>query len=297
MKQKIQLTLFVVFGLFPATFAQVSTSKWQTEPIVIDGDGSDWGTLPRFFNAESNIKYEFRNDTRNLYVILKAADRATQIQLVRAGFSVKLKVKTTPPIKTSINFPALKMSEMPSMMTNQEGRTDKLVDKTLTKPEFMPKDTAILDGFQFSKGIITSDRTGENGICFARSKSNRDLTTYEIQIPLRELFGDKYKLNDVAGTPIQLQVMINDLSENTMKKMRGRMGGGMHGGERGGRGGGRGMGGMNGGSEMGGEMAGAEMGDMSDGEMGGGEMRSRMSSGFLLERKSFSIDFKLSTGK
>lgn len=297
MKQKIQLTLFVVFGLFPAIFAQVSTSKWQTEPIVIDGDGSDWGTLPRFFNAESNIKYEFRNDTRNLYVILKAADRATQIQLVRAGFSVKLKVKTTPPIKTSINFPALKMSEMPTLVNNQEGRTDKLVDKTLTQPEFMPKDTAILDGFQFSKGIITSDRTEENGICFARSKSNRELTTYEIQIPLRELFGDKYKLSDVAGTPIQLQVMINDLSQNTIKKMKGRMGGGMHGGERGGRGGGRGMGGMNGGREMGGEMAGAEMGEMPGGEMGGGEMQSRMPAGFSMERKSFSIDFKLSAGK
>jgi hypothetical protein len=284
MTKLFQITLLGLLTFSISTFAQISSSKWQAQPIVIDGDGSDWGTLPRFFNAESNIKYEFRNDTQNLYIILKAADRATQMQLMQAGFSVKLKVKTSPPIKVGIKFPSSRMQPMPSM--NQDGRTDKLVDKSVTTPEFMPKDTAVTEGFLFCSRLITSKDKDEKRICFARSKSNREQATYEIRIPLREVFGSDYLLDNISSTPIQLQVNINELSQNNISKMRGGMGGGRHGGE------GRSMGGMRGGGEMsGGEMSGGNMGEME------AEMQSTMRSGFSLERKSFSIDFKLSTGK
>ena len=97
MKRLIKLTFFAALCLSTSVFGQTSSSKWQAQPIVIDGNGADWGTLPRFFNSEANVKYEFRNDDQNLYIILKAADRATQMQLMAAGFNVRLKVKTSPP--------------------------------------------------------------------------------------------------------------------------------------------------------------------------------------------------------
>lgn len=53
-------------------FGQLSSSMWQTKPIVIDGDASDWGWILRFFKPEANVQYEFRNDNQNLYVILKS---------------------------------------------------------------------------------------------------------------------------------------------------------------------------------------------------------------------------------
>jgi hypothetical protein len=168
----------------------------------------------------------------------------------------------------------------------QDVRTDKLVDKSVTKPQIILKDTAILDGFQFTNGMITSEN--KDNICFARSKSNRDLATYEIRIALRELFGNNVSLEKITTTQIQLQVVVNDLSQNEIHKMRSRMGGGMHGG------GGRGMGegrGMNGGAEMGGEM-----GQMPGSEMNV-EMPTEMRGGFSMERKSFNKDFMLSSGK
>jgi len=282
--------LLGVLSISSSVFAQVSSSKWQAQPIVIDGDGADWGSLPRFFNAESNVKYEFRNDAQNLYIILKAADRATQMQLQRAGFSVKLKVKTSPPTKAGINFVVSKAGMLPPMQNNQ----DKLADKSMTNPEFMPKDTAMLDGFLFSKGICVSDDKNEKGICFARSKSMRDLGTYEIRIPLRELYGNEYNLETVSLTPVQLQININEISSKEMKRMSGRMRGGMHGGM---GGGGRGMGGgMPGG---GGEMGGGEMGEMPGPDMGEAQNspQENMRSSFSMDKKSFSTDFKLSTGK
>jgi len=299
MKRLIPFTLFTVLSLFTGVMAQVSTSKWQPQSIVIDGDGSDWGTLPRFFNAESNVKYEFRNDDRNLYIILKAADRSTQMQMLTAGFNVKLKVKTSPPLKVGINFPALKKGEMPPMIINPDGKPDRLDYKTTTNDLVIPKDTAILDGFQFSKGKITSENPDEKSICFSRSKLNRELATYEIRIPLSEIFGNGYTLESVSSNPIQLQVNINELTQKDLKKMSGfkgkgnGMSGGMHGG-----GGGRGMGGGMGGGEMGGMGGGGEMGEM-PGQEGQDQMQGQQQGrgGFSMERKSFSIDFKLSAVK
>jgi uncharacterized membrane protein YgcG len=294
MKRLVQLTLLTVLSLFSGAMAQVSTSHWQAVPIAIDGDGSDWGTNPRFFNAESNVKYEFRNDAQNLYLIIKSADRAVQMQLLKAGFSIKLKVKTTPPIRTIISFPAGKSPEKAPVINNEEARADKLMDKSVTNQETMLKDTAILDGFQFSKGKISSENRDEKSICFARSKSLRELTYYEIRIPLREIFGNDYVMKAISEVPIQLQVTINELSQNEIRKMRtkgggrGGMGGG-HGGGRGGMGGGR-----NGG--MGGDLQSQQENDMPGGNIGG-EMENMDGNanrgGSSMDRKSFSIDFHL----
>ena len=298
MKRLIQLTFLTVLSLFSGIMAQVSTSKWEAQSIVIDGNGADWGTLPRFFNAESNVKYEFRNDAKNLYLILKAADRSTQIQMLSAGFSVKLKVKTSPPLKVAIAFPALKKGEMPPMIINQDGKIDNLSYKSTEGAVIIPKDTALLDGFLFSKGKIVSDSNDENSICFARSKTSRELVTYEIRVPLREIYGNDFSLVNLNTTPIQLLVNINDLSQRDMKKMKGHQGKGMSGGMPGGGRGSRGMGG-----EMGGNgMENRGIGGSDTGEMPGSEMQDAMqgnqsSNSFSMERKSFSIDFKLSTGK
>jgi len=35
-----------IFGVCSCAFAQVSTSKWQSHPIVLDGDAKDWVTAP-----------------------------------------------------------------------------------------------------------------------------------------------------------------------------------------------------------------------------------------------------------
>jgi len=297
MQKLFQLILVIILCGLTSTSAQVSNSKWQSEPMKIDGSGTGWGVLPRFFNTDTNLKYEFRNDAQSLYLILKVADRATQIQLLRAGFSVKLKVKSSNPVKAAINFVG---SKTPPLSVSAQ---NKLVDRTMTDAEFMPKDTAMLEGFMFSKGIITSDNKDEKSICFARSKSIKELASYEFRIPLREIFGNEYTMQIAESNPIQLQVIINELSQNEMKKVRsgmhsgGRGMGGMHGG---GMGGGRGMGNGrsmgNGDMTGGGEIGGTEIGEAPGGETQN-EMQAGMRSGFGMERKSFSIDFKLSSGK
>ena len=287
--RKTFIISLLTLSFFPFISAQTSTAKWQAQSLVIDGDGSDWGSMPRFFNSDSNIKYEFRNDAQNLYFILKAADRATQMQQIFAGFSIKLKLKNSSALKMGISFPAKKKAEMAPM--NPGSRTDILVDKSLTKPDISIKDTAILDGFLFKNGIITSELKDDKSVCFARSISNKESGTYEIRIPLREIFGDNYSIDNITTTTLQLQININEISQKEISRMRT----GMHGG------GGRGMrnGGQMGGGQMRDEMGGGgEMGEMPGGEMGGNDMQQGGMRGQLsMESKSFNKDFVLSNGK
>jgi len=300
MKTKIQLTLFVIIALTSGVFSQISSSKWQAQPVVIDGEAADWVSIPRFFNAESNVQYEFRNNANNLYVIIKATERATQMQLQRAGFALRLKAKTSPPSKFGIVFHPSKMESMPSMRNNGGDRIDVLVEKSAQKPELVYKDSALLEGFLYAKGIIASDNEDPLRICFARNKGNRDQTIYEFRIPLRELYGNNFVLENISNIPLQLQVVINDLSQS--KNTSGRKSRGMQGGMSGGRGGRGGSMGGEEGMQGGGSMQGSGRGGMGGGEMGqGDEMgeKPQMQEGnsHSMSKKSFNIDFKLSTDK
>ena len=266
--------------------AQENISKWQSQPIIVDGNLSDWGSIPRFFDSESNVQYEFRNDAQNLYLVIRSTDRATQIQLQRAGFSVRLKVKTSPPTKFGILFTPPKM---PGMLMDRNPQ-DKLVEKFSSKPEFFRPDSALLDGFLYSQGIITSENKDLKGICFAKSKASRDQVVVEFQIPLKEMYGNDFSLVNIIGIPIQFQVIINELSENA-NKSHGRMNGGMRGG------------GMRGRMPGGGEMRGGGMPRGGE-EMGGGEMGERpempadeMPEKLSFSRKSITANFKLSANK
>ncbi len=291
MKRIIQFVAFGVICFTTTTFAQ-SSSKWQNNPIIIDGDASDWETMPRFFNSDANVQYEIRNDAKNLYIILKSTDKATQMQLQQAGFSVIFKLKNQSVSKCNITFQAPKMGNIP-VMEKQNNNKDRLIAKDAAKPERMMKDSATLDGFMYSNGIITGENHGTEGICFAKSKGNRDQIVFEIQIPLREFFGDEFSLEEITHAPLQLQVSINELSKGSMKGKGENMGGGMHGGMGGGPGG-------PGGGDMGGGMPG---GDMGGGDMGGGpggmgqrpDMQGDMNDGndSSMSKKNFNIKFKL----
>lgn len=284
MKTKIQLLFFCLLGLSSISVAQSSISKWQAQPIVIDGDRADWVNIPRFFDSSSNVQYEFRNDDKNLYLIVRTTDRAAQMQMLRGGFALKLKVKTKIPTRCSITFPALKMEMPPQQFNNKGDEAQMLLEKTAPKPGVLPKDSVVLDGFKFSNGAISSENKDENKICFARNKETREQLIYELRVPICEIYGKDFVLEDVVTLPIQLQITINELSQNSGKQDKGgkgmRGGGGMRGGMPGG-------GGMQGGPDGGGGMQGE--GEMSE--------RPQLQNNAAIARKTINDEFSLSKGK
>jgi len=290
MKTKIQLIFLCLLGLSSISFAQSSISKWQAQPIVIDGDRADWVSIPRFFDSQSNVQYEFRNDAKNLFLIVRTTDRAAQMQMMRGGFALKLKVKTKIPTRCSITFPAQKMGMPPQQLNNKGDESQMLIEKTAPKPGPMPKDSVVLDGFKFTNGTISSEDKDENKISFARNKESREQLVYELRIPLCEIYGKDFVFENEVSLPIQLQITINELSQNSGKQDKG--GKGMHGrgeGQRGGgmRGGMQGGGGMREGHDGGGGMSGE--GEMSE--------RPQLQNNTAMTRKTINDEFSLSKGK
>ena len=56
-------------------FAQTSELKWQSSPIVIDGNEEDWdptGGNLRFYDSKNQLFYDLRNDSVNLYILVKS---------------------------------------------------------------------------------------------------------------------------------------------------------------------------------------------------------------------------------
>jgi hypothetical protein len=63
------------------------SSTWRQEDIVIDGSGTEW-QRGLYYDKESGIVYSIRNDDDYVYIFLKTQDRTTQMQIMRAGFTV-----------------------------------------------------------------------------------------------------------------------------------------------------------------------------------------------------------------
>lgn len=313
MNRKIFLTCLTVLGIFTA--AESQTAKWQQDPITIDGVADDWGGPIRFYNSDSKINYEFRNDAQNLYLIVKTSDQMMQRQLMIAGFKLKFKTKSEPTINATIAFAGLSGKNMPrpdkdkmKQRTNRDAQNmnsempenpdmSANPDEMQLPPMPSHKDTVKLDGFLYAPREITVGNNGASeGICIAKTGFERAKEiAYEFKIPIREFAGDNYNLEKFADTQIQLQILIDAPSGN--RSGGGRSGMSMHGGGMGGPGGGMGGpgGGMGGGpGGGGGDMGGGPGGDDMGGGMGQGP-GDEMGQGSSMSAKKISAKFTLAT--
>jgi hypothetical protein len=235
--------------------------KWQPLPIGVDGIADDWGATIRFFNSDARIHYEFRNDYKNVYIILKTNDEQMKRQLLMAGMKLKFKVKTDPKTYASINFPSMMEGRKPMPQEGKEGKRgmakgerkaqaeqseqDVPMDDDMDMlPEMNHKDTLQTEGFQFADKII-SDNIFPGQICFAKTKDMwaKDMV-YELAIPIREFAGKDYELSSLSDVQFQVQIIVNSMSSSSFGGrggMSGHMSGGM-GGPGGGMGGGPGGG-------------------------------------------------------
>ena len=300
MTKKNLATCFFSACLFLGLHAQVSEINWQPTQLLIDGNPNDWTTQLRFFDSNSKIKYEFRNDANNLYFVFKSDEKTLQRQIEQAGMKLKFVVEGKPKVNATIELkkkegfqgmPAPPEGMMqPGQFQNGNRQPDgqafgklpntpgdpnnEKLDELAMHPQFAPIDTAFTKGFLYNKGIVISEDKNGGVITFAKSNRRMEESAFELIIPLRELFGDNYQLSDISKRYIQFQLIVNALSESSnrgnFRAMRGNGGMGGHGGGMGGPGGGMGGpgggmggpgGGMGGGPEGG---PGGEMGERPD---------------------------------
>ncbi len=235
------------------------SSTWAKNKVVVDGTPNEWSLPLKNYDNTTRLFFDFENDSTHLYLCFQTKDEMNEAKIMRAGMKIILSDKINGKHKSIIDFP-LQASKAPE--AKDEIQPDPMAPHKDLHAAFLEKDSLMeVKGFTGKNGIISSRDV--SGIHAAINWDSSRVFTYELAIPLTEMFGSGYDIKDLSKE-ISLDVIINAVHAGNYSQNGGGENGysGRGGGRGGGRMGGGGYGGMHqGGNRMGGQENGQFRGD------------------------------------
>jgi len=238
---------------------------WMQQPVVIDGNSSEWHEPLNNYNTPTQLAFALANDQQNLYLIIESLDAATTGKLLRGGLT--LNINTLGKKKDGIK---LKFLGMQQPAPPHEGQNDSLQHAEhqmihADEHEHSPGLTVIqVSGFKkIPDGSLAIPNKEGIEVAAAFNKQRDYICELSIPLSLLELKGNEvkaiaYNIKINAGNKAERPDGAKRSPEGAGHGRSGGMAGGMGGGggmlPGGGGGGGRHGGGMHGG--MGGESSG-----------------------------------------
>lgn len=234
MKKTFVFFLFI-FSSAISFGQETSVSSFAKNKIIVDGKPGDWNLPLKHYDNITGLFFDFENDANNLYLCFQTKDEMTEVKILRAGMKIILSNKINGKHKSVIDFP-LPPAKTPE--NKDEIKPDPMAPRPSMHATFLGKDSLMqVKGFATKNGLISSRDT--SGIHAAINWDSSKTFTYEIAIPLKEMFGQNYNANDLSKD-ISLEVVVNALSSQSRSQMsggengfsgrgsgeRGRMGGG-----------------------------------------------------------------------
>jgi len=233
--------LFILFAfllIIPClSYAQDNLNVWQSTSVKIDGLSDEWIDNLRYYDSETQLYYGITNDENNLYLCFFTANQMMQMKMFRSGVTIELKTKTKPKRTASILYPKKDTTtfQMRSKPAEGEAQAEKPQSqntggqgRNMTKRFLEKNPTFISEGFVTLNG--TYPTTNENGISLAINWDEKRRMSYEIVIPLKELFGEGFSLDEVSKNEIKLKVNIDAMempSQSGQRPVGGQQGGHM----------------------------------------------------------------------
>jgi len=234
---------------------------WMPQPVVVDGNSSEWHEPLNNYNTPTQLAFALANDQQNLYLIIESLDAATTGKLLRGGLT--LNINTAGKKKDGIKLNFLGMQQPPPPHSGQSDSVQHPEPEMIhhPNPEHAPGVTAIqVSGFsQIPDGALPVPN--KEGIQIAAAFNKQRDYICELSIPLALL---ELKGNEGKAIAYNIKINASNRPEHPESGKRppegggrsggmgsGRMGGGMGGGggmPHGG-GGGRPGGGMHGGMD------------------------------------------------
>lgn len=195
-------------------------SIWKQAEIKVDGDESEWsGSL--YYLEEQKIGLGLKNDTGYLYILLKAIDQNTQLQIMRTGLTIWLDAKGKKEKTLGIHYPiGMQDYGIPMVMGQKPEENKEETQKQFT--EMLDK-IEILGPGKNDKNRI--NRVNNSGI-EASINDTLGVMVCELKIPLKQSNEFPYAIAANVGTIISLGLETGELKQ---EKMKGNppMGGGM----------------------------------------------------------------------
>ncbi len=179
--------LLVVLSLLGCDDPVSLRSEWRTQPIIIDGNGTDWPETYQFFEKESKVLISVMNDRDNIYVRLLLRSKATQMMFLRAGFVTWIDDSGGSKKNFGVQFPLPKQNDMQRELADHKPRNsmqDVLEDSRHT--------LSVLKGPQGNRLVhtISMNEAAELGIYTCLGLESGYLV-YELQVPYNASASDK----------------------------------------------------------------------------------------------------------
>lgn len=229
------LILLVPLVLNGCTSMLLVKSSWNNNQTVVDGKDTDWVDT-MFYIPDAQLTAGLRNDSSNMYLILKATDRQQAFQIMGLGLTVWFDPSGGTGQKFGIHFPLGGRESGEYMRPNESDNRDETQNQNPSFMDMTPNQLEILGvnengpvrlTIADAKGIELQINRGPNGLI------------YELEVPLHKSPEHPYAINAKGKT-----IGIGFEGGKFERQEKNGHGGGMRG-----EGGGTGPGGGEGGGE------------------------------------------------
>jgi hypothetical protein len=241
----------------------LTSSPWQSKPIVVDGSADEWEQPLRYMNSDTKLNYSVSNDGQKLYFCFISADRRSQIKTIMGGLQIRVEGSDKGKTTTTLLYPIPGRIKFPARPKDGDNSAQQFDRQQL----MMEANSMQVSGFSFAKETTELPLINKYGVNVAATFTTDDRLIYEASIPLQDL--------QLAGKDVDVTITVKGLPRDQMPKGTGQ-GGRANGMGSSGGGGMRGPGGMGGGMGAGGY----------GGQMGGG---SSYSTAFVDQKMKMTI--------
>jgi hypothetical protein len=254
LKYSSLLIVFVPLLLSGCSSMLLVKSSWNNNQTVIDGKDNDWDDT-MFYIPDAQLTAGIRNDSSNMYIILKATNRQQAFQIMGLGLTIWFDPSGGTGEKFGIHFPLGRQggeSTRPSEGDNTSEDTDEAQNQPPSFTDMIPNELDILGANE--NGPVRLTIADAKGIELQINR-NTDGLIYELEVPLHKSPEHPYAISangkyvGIGFEGGKFEAKKGEGSGGRGMRGGGEGGGGYPGGEGGGEGmpGGTGGGGMRGG--------------------------------------------------
>lgn len=192
------ILFFISFLIFSAAFTQRNVIGWHNSANVERRFSGDFEEFRSYTDRNSGIIYFLANNEKNLFIKLDATEEVIQRKLFSLGLTFELRIPELSERTSRIVFPADSQDPPANLSPVQNIETLRQAYLSRTNQFFT-------EGFERTNGQLTLRRPG--GLA-ARITSDSLGMSYEIIIPLEELYGIKLSWKELSGMEIEMTALI-----------------------------------------------------------------------------------------
>ncbi len=191
------IAVFIPFLVNGCTSSILVKSTWNNNETVIDGKDNDWDDT-MFYIPDAQITTGLRNDSNNVYIILKATDRRQAFQIMGLGLTVWFDPSGGTSEKFGIHFPLGRNGERGTMQESGGYDPDSSQNQYPGIQEMTPNELEVLGANE--NGPVRLTIADTKGIELQLNRQSDGLI-YELKVPLHKSPEHPYAVN-VSGSTL-----------------------------------------------------------------------------------------------